>query len=209
MYVPKHFAHGDRADLLAVMREYTFATLVANVDGETFATHAPVGVIERGQGGGEFALAIEGHVASANPHARSLDGARVLVIFHGPHTYISPTHYRSAGRVPTWNYIAVHASGIAHTIGDAEAKRALLLRLIAHHEPTFADRFDAFDDRLRDGLLNAITGFEIAVDRLEGKFKLGQHRLADDLPSLRESHEAGGENERAIARWMKHLGHWP
>ena len=189
------------------MREYNFATIVADVDGEAFATHAPVGVIERAEAG-DFGLVIEGHVASANPHARALDGARVLVIFHGPHTYISPTHYRSAGRVPTWNYIAVHASGIARVIDDADAKHALLLRLIARQEPAFAERFRAFDDGLRKSLLGAITGFEIAVDRLEGKFKLGQHRLSDDLPSLQASHEAGGENERDIARWMKRLGYW-
>ena len=155
------------------------------------------------------ALVIEGHVASANRHARALaGGGRVLVIFHGPHTYISPSHYRSQGRVPTWNYIAVHASGTSRVIDDAMGKREILDHLIARHDPGFAPRFAAFDERQRDGLLAAITGFEIAVDRLEGKFKLGQHRLADDLPSLRASHEGGGENERAIARWMKKLGYW-
>ncbi len=203
MYVPKHFAHDDRADLLDVMGEYGFATIVADVNGATFATHAPVSAFERGD-----AVVIEGHVAAANPHARALDGARVLVIFHGPHTYISPTHYRSAGRVPTWNYIAVHASGIARVIDDADAKHALLLRLIARYEPGFAERFGAFDERLRNSLLGAITGFEIAVDRLEGKFKLGQHRLSDDLPSLQASHEAGNDDERDIARWMRRLGYW-
>ena len=82
MYVPAHFAHDAQADLLAVMRENAFATIVTAVDGEPFATHAPVRV-ERSDDG---ALCIEGHVAKANPHARSLDGARTMVIFHGPHT---------------------------------------------------------------------------------------------------------------------------
>ncbi len=205
MYIPKHFAHDDRADLLAVIREYNFATLVSIVDGEPFATHVPV-LARDGEAGTPI---IEGHVAAANPHARALaDGARALVIFHGPHAYISPSHYRSEGRVPTWNYIAVHASGKARVIDDADGKLAILGHLIAHHDPAFAPRFAAFDDRQRDGLLAAITGFTIAVDKLEGKFKLGQHRLADDLTSLQASHESGGENQRALAQWMKQLGYW-
>lgn len=205
MYIPRHFAHDDRADLFEVMREYNFATLVSIIDGEPFATHVPV-LTREDEGGGSI---IEGHVAAANPHARALAGGeRALVIFHGPHTYVSPSHYRSEGRVPTWNYIAVHASGKARAIDDAEGKLAILGHLIAHHDPDFAPRFAAFDARQRDGLLAAITGFEVAIDKLEGKFKLGQHRLADDLPSLQASHEGGSENERAIAQWMKRLGYW-
>jgi transcriptional regulator len=204
MYVPKHFAHDDRDHLLAVMREHAFATIVASVDGEPFATHAPVRVKSSDDGG----IVIEGHVAGANPHARALDGARAMVIFQGPHTYISPTLYRSAGRVPTWNYIAVHATGVARTIADAAAKRGILTRLIADHEPAFNDRFAQFDDRLRDGLLAAITGFEIPVDKLEGKFKLGQNRLADNLPEMQVSHEEGDADRRALAQWMKRLGYW-
>lgn len=204
MYVPAHFAHDEHADLLAVMREHAFATIVAAVDGEPFVTHAPVRV-ERSDSG---ALRIEGHVAAANPHARALDGARTLVIFHGPHTYISPTLYRSAGRVPTWNYIAVHASGVARTIHDRDAKGELLTRLIAEHEPSFNERFEVFEDRQRQGLLAAITGFEIVVDRLEGKFKLGQHRLADDRPEMQSVHEDGDDDRREIAQWMKRLGYW-
>lgn len=186
------------------MREHSFATIVAAVDGDPFVTHAPVRVERSDEG----AVRIEGHVATANPHARSLEGARTMVIFHGPHTYISPTLYRSAGRVPTWNYIAVHASGVARTIDDREAKGDLLTRLIADHEPSFNESFAAFEERHRNGLLAAITGFEIAVDRLEGKFKLGQHRLADDLPAMQKVHEEGDEDRREIARWMKRLGYW-
>lgn len=204
MYVPKHFAHDDEADLFAVMREHSFATVVASVDGDPFATHAPV----RAQQADDGTVTIEGHVASANPHARALDGARTLVVFRGPHTYISPTLYRSPGRVPTWNYIAVHATGTARTVDDPEAKHAILRRLIADHEPTFNARFEAFEARPRDALLNAITGFTIVVDKLQGKFKLGQHRLADDLPEMQAMHEHGDADRQAIARWMKRLGHW-
>ena len=205
MYIPAHFANDDRGDLLSVMREYNFATIVSNLDGAPFATHVPVLVNEDDDG----KVRIEGHVAAANPHARALaEGAQTLVVFHGPHTYVSPSSYRSANRVPTWNYIAVHAMGRARAIADADGKMAILLRLIAFHDPDFAARFAAFDAGLRDSLVAAIVGFEITVDTLEGKFKLNQHRLSDDLPSLQTAYEAGGENERALAGWMKRLGYW-
>lgn len=204
MYIPRHFAHENLADLKAVMRTYAFATVFASVDGEPFATHAPVRIDDATEG----VLRIEGHVATMNPHARTLDGARVMVVFHGPHTYISPTLYRSAGRVPTWNYIAVHATGVARTIDDLAAKHALLTRLIADHEPSFNATFAQFDARHRDALLSAITGFEIGVDKLEGKFKLGQNRLADNVPEMQAVHEDGDTDRRAIAQWMKQLGYW-
>ena len=204
MYVPRHFAHDEHADLMAVMREHAFATVFASVAGEPFATHAPVRVEVCADG----SLKIEGHVATMNPHARALDGARAMVIFHGPHTYISPTLYRSAGRVPTWNYIAVHAVGVARTIDDLAAKHALLTRLIAEHEPAFKPTFAQFDPRHRDALLSAITGFEIVVDKLEGKFKLGQNRLADNVAEMQAVHEEGDADRRAIADWMKRLGYW-
>ncbi len=205
MYVPKHFAENDRERLLTVMREHSFATIVSTVDGEPFATHAPVRI----EIDGPDRLRIEGHLAKANPQSRGFDdGVRTLVVFTGPHTYISPTLYRSAGRVPTWNYIAVHALGSARSIHDRDAKRGILERLVADHEPSFATAFAAFEDRQRDGLLDAIVGFDCIVDRLEGKFKLGQHRLADDLPEMQAVHESGDEDRRSIARWMKTLGYW-
>jgi transcriptional regulator len=204
VYVPKHFAHDDHADLLAVMRQYAFATVFASVAGEPFATHAPVRIEQAMDG----TLTIEGHVAAMNPHAKSLHGARTMVTFHGPHTYVSPTLYRSAGRVPTWNYIAVHATGTARTIDGLADKHALLTRLIAEHEPAFNATFAQFDPRHRDALLSAITGFEIAVDKLEGKFKLGQNRLADNVPEMQAVHEQGDADRRAIADWMKRLGYW-
>jgi transcriptional regulator len=206
VYVPQHFSETERAHLLAVMRRHGFATVVSVIDGEPFASHVPVRVEERDDGG----LRIEGHVAAVNAHAHAFErGVRALVIFHGPHTYVSPTLYRSAGRVPTWNYIAVHASGPTSAITGLEAKGDVLRRLIDDYEPSFAATFAAFEPRHRDGLLRAITGFELVVDRLQGKFKLGQNRLADNLPAMRTEHETGDADRRELAEWMQRLGHWP
>ena len=205
MYLPKHFEQNDPALLLEVMRQYSFATLVSQVDGVPFATHVPV-VASAVDG----AIRINGHVARANPHWRGLqESPEALVIFHGPHAYISPTHYTQQNRVPTWNYLAVHASGAA-TVRDTDAdKLTILAESIGHHEPAYRAQFDALTPQYRSAMLNAIVGFTIDVAQLQGKFKLGQHRLAEDKPDMQAWHEAGGENERAIAAWMQRLGYWP
>ncbi|MBC7513305.1 MAG: FMN-binding negative transcriptional regulator [Herminiimonas sp.] len=204
MYLPKHFEQDDPVLLLEVMRQHTFATLVSLVDGAQFATHLPVVASEV-----DGAIQINGHVARANPHWRGLqDSSEVLVIFHGPHAYISPTHYAQANRVPTWNYIAVHASGQATVQESDVAKLAILAESIGHHEPAYRAQFEALEPQYRSAMLNAIVGFTIRVEQLQGKFKLGQHRLADDKPDMQALHEAGGENERAIATWMQRLGYW-
>jgi transcriptional regulator len=205
VYIPPHFLQEDQTVLLEVMQRYSFATLVSKVNGAPFATHLPVSTrLDAG------VVRISGHVARANPHWKALEAdPQALVIFHGPHTYISPTLYQSTNRVPTWNYIAVHASGQATVDHTAEAKLDLLSTLIADHEPAYRTQFDAIDPTLRDGLVNAIVAIDITIEKLEGKFKLGQHRLADDKPEMQTRHEHGGENEREIAEWMKRLGYWP
>jgi transcriptional regulator len=204
MYVPRHFAHDDPDVLLEVMQQYNFATLVSNSDGMPFATHLPV-LTYRDTG----AIRIEAHLARANPHWKALENdAQALVIFHGPHTYVSPTLYQGKNRVPTWNYIAVHAAGRAVVDHTEQTKMSLLSDLIAHHEPAYRKQFDAIDAGVRNGLVNAIVAVHITVEKLEGKFKLGQHRLDDDKPEMQAVHEQGDENQRAIAAWMKRLGYW-
>jgi transcriptional regulator len=204
MYVPKHFEQSDPDLLLEVMRKYNFATLVSLVDGEYFATHVPV--LARHVDG---AIEISGHVARANAHWRAWqDAPQAMMIFQGPHTYISPTLYAGRNRVPTWNYIAVHASGSVRVDESEDGKLATLQHLITHHEPGYRQQFSDLDTNIREGLLRAIVGFTLRVERLEGKFKLGQHRLAEDSPDMQAWHEAGGEDTRELASWMKRLGYW-
>jgi len=106
MYIPNAFREDDQATLVAFMRAHSFATLVSVVDGTPFATHLPLVISEES---GQILLV--GHLAKANPHWRALTASDSLVIFQGPHAYISPSLYEKRESVPTWNYIAVHAYG--------------------------------------------------------------------------------------------------
>lgn len=204
MYVPKHFSQDDPALLLDVMRTNNFATLVSSVDGLPFATHLPVlATMENG------VCRIEGHFAKANPQWKALESnPAALIMFHGPHTYISPALYRSKDRVPTWNYVAVHANGKVTIRHAATDKLSMLGKLVAHHEPAYKTQFEEIDGDLKDGLLQAIVAFEMTVETLEGKFKLGQNRLPDNQPGMQTWLENGGENEQSLADWMKRLGYW-
>lgn len=176
MYIPNANRVADQEQLLAFMQAHSFATLVSLVQGELFATHLPLVTVAQGD-----QILIRGHLAKANPHWQEFATQReVLVIFQGPHAYISPTHYEKWESVPTWNYIAVHAYGSARLIQDEAGLLATLAELIAANEAVYQQQWDSLPEKFRHGMLSGIVAFEIAVTRLEGKFKLSQNRPASD-----------------------------
>jgi transcriptional regulator len=185
MYVPKSFRDDDRQRLSAFMREHAFATLVSLDGGEPIATHLPLTLRDEGE-----ALTLRGHLARANPHWRALEGGVTLAIFTGPHAYVSATHYDRHESVPTWNYLAVHASGRARIVSHDAEVEALLADLIAANEPGYQARWESLSARYRDGMKGGIVAFELTVERLQGALKLSQNktdaersRIAHDLLS--------------------------
>ena len=175
MYVPRPFAETDRARLHALLRQHPFATLVSTLGGEPFATHVPL-LIDPARGP---LGTLSGHVARANPHWRAFDGRTpALAIFHGPHAYVSPRWYPTGGQVPTWNYVAVHATGAPRVVEEPAAVRALLARMAAEYEASARDPWtpSRLPERVAEGLQRAIVAFELPIARLEGKRKLSQNK---------------------------------
>jgi len=205
MYTPRFNQVTDRAVLLAAMRENSFALLFGPInpgpDQKPSATHLPLVVKDEGEHG-----AIEGHFAKANPHWSALAGHETLVVFSGPHSYVSPTLYTEELSVPTWNYIAVHAYGTLETIDEPDAKDALLKGLIALHEPAYADRWHNLPEGYKKTLLNGIVGFRIPIARIEGKFKLSQNRNATERQNVLSAQATGSPDEQNLAAWMRRLG---
>ena len=154
---------------------------------------------------GEHGL-IEGHFARANPHWQSLAGRETLVVFSGPHSYVSPTLYAEPLSVPTWNYIAVHAYGTLELIEDDAGKDALLKGLIELHEPAYAEHWRDLPDGFRRTMLAGIIGFRIPIARIEGKFKLSQNRPEVDRRNVHAAHAAGTPDQQSLAAWMERLG---
>lgn len=200
MYVPKHFEEGERERLEAFMRANDFAVLVSSLEGTPFATHVPVLLdAERGL--------ILGHMARGNPQWRSFaPDAEILVIFNGPHCYVSPTWYETSPNVPTWNYAAVHAYGRGRVLDDPEEVRSVLDRTVAVYEGEGVGSWSLAglpEDYVRRQI-RGVAGFEIRIEHLEGKFKLSQNRLdADRRAVLRRLEGSDRPQDLAVGALMR------
>ena len=180
MYIPKHFREDNIDVLHAFMREYSFATLITQQDAIPLANHFPFLLdAERGPYG-----TLRSHMARANAQWRTFDETReALVIFQGPHAYISPSWYQDEAElsVPTWNYSAVHAYGLPRLVEDSAQLYSILQATIQTNEAQFEKPWTLqMPDEHLQKKMRAIIGFELQITRLEGKFKLSQNRSEGD-----------------------------
>jgi transcriptional regulator len=202
MYSPAYNQVEDRAEVLAFMRANNFVLLVTGTDGELHASHLPVMVHER-----DGQVVIDMHMARANPQWLQFFDEEVMVVFWGPHAYVSPRWYAQKDRVPTWNYAAVHAYGKVRVLDERDAKLAAQLALVRNHDPAWEAGFAALTPKYLDDMLGAIVNFEITVTRLETRWKLSQNRGRREqeriITALENSDDPG---ERALAELTrKHL----
>jgi transcriptional regulator len=199
MYVPQHFSVDDLAHLHEVIRRNAFGIVTSLVDGRLMATHVPF-MIDPGRGPNGTLLA---HMARANPHWRGFDGkSEVLVVFSGPHGYISPRWYAArTPAVPTWNYVAVHAYGVPVLHDDPRESRAHLGQLASTFEAGRAHPWHIDDEPTDfiDKMVLGVVAFEIPIVRIEGKAKLSQNRPAEDRPRIIAALRAAGETSLADA----------
>lgn len=180
MYIPNSFREDNLETLHQLIQHYNFATLITLQEGQPIGSHLPFLLdAKRGQYG-----TLIGHMARANSQWRTLDPQQeVLVIFQGPHTYISPSWYEVSPSVPTWNYAVVHAYGKIRLIeaGNFGELHTILKSLVDTHEAGFEQPWEMnLPEDYMHNLMRAITGFEIEITRLEGKFKLSQNRSEND-----------------------------
>jgi len=181
LYIPKPQLVEDRKLLDDFMSEFSFADLVT-AEPTVRITHIPV-LLDRSAGAYG---AIYGHISRQNPQTEAiLAGRNAVVVFHGPHSYISPTWYAKPEAVPTWNFAAVHASGRLKAVTAEDALRDLLGRLIRKFEdPASAYQLDSLPRSYTSGLIAGIIGFEMNIELVEGKFKLGQERSEADKEGI-------------------------
>lgn len=202
MYQPPHFKSTDAALAAQLMREHPFASLISNDDaGLPFVTHLPLHLEER-----DGAFHLLGHCAKPNPHWRYLQARpQAVVTFLGPHAYQSPSIYNDLARVPSWNYLAVHCTVRARLIEDPQAKDGLLKKLIGDHEPPYAQQWRDLGEEFAHKMLAGIVAFELAVEDLQCKIKLNQHR-PESHARLKAGYAQGNDHERALALWMDRIG---
>ena len=200
MYIPTHFAQTDHEEVLRFLRVYSFATL-CSVDDQNvpFATHLPILVADSTPG----QIVLEGHVARGNSQWRHADGKQVLVMFTGPHHYVSPTWYEESCTVPTWNYLAVHATGVFHALHDADSLRRIVARTTEVYEADMPTPWRP-DANVVESMLGGIVGFRVEVRTLEAKWKLNQNHSRERRERVIGALEVtGGEDARAIAEAMR------
>ncbi|HVI07192.1 MAG TPA: FMN-binding negative transcriptional regulator [Candidatus Binatia bacterium] len=203
MYIPEHFRVRHNEDAIAFLRANPFAILISSTENGPFATHLPLFVDAQDE-----KLLLRGHVARANPHWRYLEaGPQCLAIFHGPHSYISPTNYSASDSVPTWNYAAVHVYGEARLFTSEADLRGMLNDLIHTFEPSYNEQWENATPSFRENMLRQIVGFEITATRIEGKFKLSQNRTRDDQARVIASIEESTDSTvSGVAEMMKQQG---
>jgi len=203
VYIPEFNRVEDRAISLAFMRANPFAILISSSDKGPFATHLPLLVRDEGN-----SLTLRGHFAKGNAHCSLIEqGKESLVIFHGPHAYISPRLYEIRESVPTWNYATVHAYGKGRILADDADRKQILADLISQFDSSYYTQWQSFGDDYRERMLRHIVAFEIQVTRVETKFKLSQNRTKTEQENVIKA--LSGSNDSAasaVATLMREHG---
>jgi transcriptional regulator len=195
MYSPPYNQIEKRAEIIEFMRAHNFPLLVTGTGGSLHGSHLPAMVHER-----DAKIVLDMHMAKNNPQWQEFFDEEVMVVFTGPHAYISPRWYEEKERVPTWNYTAVHAYGIARVIDDRKAKYASQRRLVAAMDPQWLPQFDALREEYVKRMLEGIVNFEIAVTRIETRWKLSQNRSRREMELIAaQLDESADSGERALA----------
>jgi transcriptional regulator len=202
VYIPEYFRLRHDADAISFMRANPFAILVSSTDSGPFATHLPLFVRAE-----EEKVILHGHVARANPHWSYLEqNAECLTIFHGPHSYVSPTNYTARESVPTWNYAAVHLYGNARIFTSEQDVHEMLHELMETFEPAYRQQWEGLSPTFQENMLRQIVGFEIVATKIEGKFKLSQNRTREDQANVIASLDQADDSAvSGVARMMKEL----
>jgi transcriptional regulator len=174
VYTPKHFAVEDIEAIRETIRQNSFAMLVTAGERGIEATHLPSVLAPGGDGVGM----IRAHLARANRQWEAFDGEReAMLVFAGQHGYISPSWYGPGPAVPTWDYIAVHAYGRPRIVAEPQRVMAMLRELVSQYEQAYETPWmlESQDPDWLGRLAHGIVAFEMPIERVEAKAKLGQN----------------------------------
>ncbi len=205
MYIPKHF-EGDEATGREIIQTHGWALLITSDEtGAPVCTH--MALVWENDGSPHGSLL--GHLARANDHWKlSSRPANSLALFWGPHAYVSPTWYTPGAKVPTWNYVTVHAYGRPEIVEATPSVLMVLTKLAAVYEGSGTDAWGL--GRLPPGnaaeQTKSIVAFRMKLERVETKIKLSQNRELEDRQRVIAKLEASdGQDAQAMAKWMKRV----
>lgn len=186
MFIPKNMRMHNLAQMHSFIDQFSFGLIVNE---SLSGTHLPF-ILDSTEG--EFGT-LYCHFARANPHWKEVVNNKALVVFSGPHSYVSPTWYTASPNVPTWNYAAVHAYGDVELIADDKVHQ-VLDQTVAKYEPELIASRQVVTTEFQEKLAKYIVACKIPLSKIEGKIKLGQHRSAADqqgvVLGLEKSHSS-------------------
>lgn len=199
MYIPSHYKNNDLSFAVQLIKDYSFGLLTCNGKETPMATHLPFICKEKDE-----QLVLYTHLAKANPQSAVIAGNSALVVFTGPHTYISATWYANKRNVPTWNYAAVHIGGTPIHISDPEKVQELLRETIAFYEKGNTEHHMQLPAEYKQALAGEITFLEIVAERIEIKTKFNQNKPKEDLESvIRNLTESDRHDNIVMAEFIK------
>jgi transcriptional regulator len=202
MYISTIYQNHDQAEIKAFIAANSFGLLINTVAGRPYATHIPL--LLTTNAAGEEVLA--GHISKANSQWKTfVEPSEVLVVFSGPHTYISSSWYDHAN-VPTWNYIAIHIYGSLQIV-DETTLRNDLRSLVNKHEAASAKPVVMGSDDLPEKMvtreMRGIIGFHIKINEIQAAYKLSQNRDDHNHTNIiSELHKTGDAQAAAVADAM-------
>lgn len=200
MYIPKYFKVTDVNEICDFVQKNSFGTIVTTNLGKPIATHLPLQLIKEGD-----THYITGHMAYGNPQWKTFETCEdVLVMFQGPHAYISSSWYEQEN-VPTWNYQAVHVYGTASILNEEELKQDLTMLLQKYEKhrknPVL---WDKLSPQLLESQLKGVVGFKIKVGEIQAAHKLSQNRNETDYINIIDKlRNEGNPNSKQMAELME------
>lgn len=198
MYIPKHFKINDVEQIYEFIEKYSFATLYSTHKGEPYATHLPL-ILKKDEN------ALYGHFARANGQWKDIGNQLALVIFQGPHCYISPSWYETTNAVPTWNYVSVHVYGKVDVIEDENVIFNSLDEMVTKYEKADSPyNLKNVDTKYIEGMSKGIVAFKITITKMEAKTKLSQNHPAERQELIIQNLERSeNPDDREVASLMK------
>ncbi|WP_042461259.1 FMN-binding negative transcriptional regulator [Neobacillus dielmonensis] len=189
MYIPKHFKIDDEKVIYGYIEKYGFAILFSQHNGEPCATHLPL-ILNRSD------HALYGHFARPNGQWKDAENQQVLVVFQGPHCYISPSWYETTKAVPTWNYVSVHVYGNLEIIEDEKVIFDSLDDLVNKYEkPDSPYNLNDVEPSFIEGLSKGIVAFKINITKIEAKAKLSQNHPVERQELVIKNLEATSQQD--------------
>lgn len=199
MYIPTYYKEEDKPKLLEFMKANSFAILISSTGDYPRGTHLPFVVSEN-----ENEIILTSHMAKANPQWKEFNDKELLVIFQGPHAYVSPSNYEKQQNVPTWNYVAVHAYGKPRILNSEEENIKVLEAMINQYEEGYFAQWKNLSQDYVKNMVKAIVSFEIRVSKLEGKYKLSQNKTKNEQQNIIASFEKSEDSAiSGVAKLMQ------